>query len=153
MSDHGHRRGAGLTRFFRRERATEQGTNTEDRQILIGDGLARDPLRVAVARQTERSPGENRRVLEDLLKIGQRLVFRIRPHHFRWPRVGRTDPRRRSGRAGARASSRSALANGSGFRRTALTTANIAVFAPMPSASVSTATAVKPGDRANHRNA
>ena len=34
---------------------------------------------------------------------------------------------------------------GNGRRSTALTMLKIAVFAPMPSASVSTATAVKPG--------
>src|SRR2546426_485673 len=40
---------------------------------------------------------------------------------------------------------RSVSLNGNGRRRMALTTLKIAVFAPMPSASVSTATAVKPG--------
>jgi hypothetical protein len=34
---------------------------------------------------------------------------------------------------------------GSGFNRTAFTTVKMAVLAPMPSASVRTATAVKPG--------
>ncbi len=42
--------------------------------------------------------------------------------------------------------SRSGAANGSGRRSTALTMLNIAVQAPMPSPSVSSATVVKPGD-------
>src|SRR5690348_7587544 len=42
---------------------------------------------------------------------------------------------------------------GSGLSRTALTTLKMAVFAPMPSASVSTATAVKPGCFNNWRMA
>src|SRR2546423_9287058 len=42
---------------------------------------------------------------------------------------------------------------GSGLSRTALTTVKMAVFAPMPSASVSTATAVKPGFFSNWRKA
>src|SRR6266540_3381616 len=41
--------------------------------------------------------------------------------------------------------SRPGSLNGGGRSSTALTTLKIAVFAPMPSASVSTATAVKPG--------
>src|SRR2546425_1147383 len=41
--------------------------------------------------------------------------------------------------------SRSGSRYGRGCNNTALTTLKIAVFAPMPSASVSTATAVKPG--------
>src|SRR3989454_12001952 len=49
--------------------------------------------------------------------------------------------------------SRPGSLNGSGRRRTALTTLKIAVFAPMPSASVSTATAVKPGFFSNWRKA
>ena len=41
--------------------------------------------------------------------------------------------------------------NGSGRRRMVLTKLKMAVFAPMPSASVSTATAVKPGFFSNWR--
>jgi hypothetical protein len=40
---------------------------------------------------------------------------------------------------------------GSGFRSTAWTTLKIAVFTPMPSASVITATVVKPGLLASMR--
>src|SRR4030095_9767621 len=40
---------------------------------------------------------------------------------------------------------RSGAGNGSGFRMTAFTTANIAALAPMPTASVATAIAAKPG--------
>src|SRR5437660_4501415 len=43
--------------------------------------------------------------------------------------------------------------NGGGRSSTALTTLKIAVFAPMPSASVSTATMVKPGFFSNWRKA
>jgi hypothetical protein len=43
--------------------------------------------------------------------------------------------------------------NGAGRSSTALMTLKIAVFAPMPSASVSTATAVKPGFLSNCRQA
>src|SRR5437016_10260426 len=43
--------------------------------------------------------------------------------------------------------------NGSGRRRMVLTKLKMAVFAPMPSASVSTATAVKPGFFSNWRKA
>ena len=42
---------------------------------------------------------------------------------------------------------RSARGNGSGASSSAWTTLKMAVFAPMPSASVKTATAVKPGER------
>src|SRR5205823_8931872 len=49
--------------------------------------------------------------------------------------------------------SRSGFLKGSGRSNTALTTLKIAVFAPMPSASVSTATAVKPGFFSNWRRA
>src|SRR5439155_7684992 len=49
--------------------------------------------------------------------------------------------------------SRSGSRYGSGRSKTALTTLKIAVFAPMPSASVSTATAVKPGFFSNWRKA
>src|SRR6266513_5015913 len=52
------------------------------------------------------------------------------------PRLGLTEAIRTS-RSGSR--------YGSGRSNTALTTLKMAVFAPMPSASVSTATAVKPG--------
>ena len=45
------------------------------------------------------------------------------------------------------------LGNGSGRRRTALTTEKIAVGAPMPSASVSSATAANPGPARELRNA
>ena len=48
---------------------------------------------------------------------------------------------------------RSGSGNGSGRRRTALTTEKIAVFAPTPSASVMTAAAVKPGRFASARAA
>jgi hypothetical protein len=47
--------------------------------------------------------------------------------------------------------SRSGSANGSGFSRTPRTTLKIAVLAPIPSASVSTATAVKSGARTSLR--
>ena len=49
--------------------------------------------------------------------------------------------------------SRSGLAYGSGFRSTASTTVKIAVFAPMPSVSVRSAAAVKPGRPAEHAEA
>src|SRR2546427_7802329 len=49
--------------------------------------------------------------------------------------------------------SRSGSLNGNGRSSTALTTLKMAVFAPMPSASVSTATAVKPGFFSNCRMA
>src|SRR5881392_913164 len=49
--------------------------------------------------------------------------------------------------------SRSAAGNGNGRSNTPFTTLKIAVFAPMPSASVSTATAVKPGFFSNWRRA
>src|SRR5437016_6108390 len=49
--------------------------------------------------------------------------------------------------------SRSGSRYGRGRSSTALTTLKIAVFAPMPSASVSTATAVKPGFLSNWRKA
>src|SRR5256884_2751460 len=49
--------------------------------------------------------------------------------------------------------SRSAAGKGNGRSSTALTTLKIAVFAPMPSASVSTATMVKPGFFSNWRKA
>ncbi len=46
---------------------------------------------------------------------------------------------------------RSESATGKGFSSTALTTVKMVVFAPMPIASVRTATAVKPGFFANMR--
>src|SRR5216110_2398466 len=49
--------------------------------------------------------------------------------------------------------SRSGFLKGSGRSRTPLMTLKIAVFAPMPSASVSTATAVKPGFFSSWRKA
>src|SRR5437773_578136 len=49
--------------------------------------------------------------------------------------------------------SRSGFLKGSGRSSTALTKLKMAVFAPMPSASVSTATAVKPGFFSNWRKA
>src|SRR5438128_12541513 len=49
--------------------------------------------------------------------------------------------------------SRSAAGNGNGRSSTPLTTLKMAVFAPMPRASVSTATAVKPGFFSNWRKA
>src|SRR6266550_7249055 len=49
--------------------------------------------------------------------------------------------------------SRSGSLNGNGRSNTASTTLKMAVFAPMPSASVSTATAVKPGFFSNWRKA
>src|SRR5437762_11687494 len=48
---------------------------------------------------------------------------------------------------------RSESGYGRGFSKTPLTRLNIAVFAPMPSASVCTATAVKPGFFSNWRKA
>jgi hypothetical protein len=47
--------------------------------------------------------------------------------------------------------SRSGSGKGSGRSRTALTTLKMAVVAPMPSASVTAATAVKPGERRSRR--
>src|SRR6266513_1374509 len=49
--------------------------------------------------------------------------------------------------------SRSGFLKGNGRSSTALTTLKMAVFAPMPSASVSTATALKPGFFSNWRMA
>src|SRR5256885_5613267 len=49
--------------------------------------------------------------------------------------------------------SRSGSGPGMGFNSVELTTLKMAVFAPMPSASVSTATAVKPGFFSNWRKA
>src|SRR5207249_9281147 len=49
--------------------------------------------------------------------------------------------------------SRSASGKGNGRNKTPFTTLKMAVFAPMPSASVSTATAVKPGFFRNCRKA
>jgi hypothetical protein len=49
--------------------------------------------------------------------------------------------------------SREGSRSGSGFSSTPCTTLKIAVDAPMPSASVSTATAVNPGVRASMRHA
>src|SRR5437879_2521359 len=49
--------------------------------------------------------------------------------------------------------SRSAFGKGRRRKRTALITLNTAVFAPIPSASVSTATAVKPGFFSSWRKA
>src|SRR5213080_766194 len=49
--------------------------------------------------------------------------------------------------------SRSEAGNGNGRNKTPFTTVKIAVFAPMPSASVNTATAVKPGFFNNWRKA
>src|SRR5205809_5107779 len=49
--------------------------------------------------------------------------------------------------------SRTGSSNGGGRSTTALITLNIAVLAPIPSASVSTATAVKPGFLSNWRKA
>src|SRR5262249_36391516 len=51
------------------------------------------------------------------------------------------------------ATSRSGDGNGSGFNNTALTTLKMAVFAPIPSASVTTATRVNPGDLRSWRKA
>src|SRR6476660_3286864 len=51
------------------------------------------------------------------------------------------------------AASRSGDGNGSGFNNTALTTLKMAVFAPIPSARVSTATRVNPGDFRSWRKA
>jgi hypothetical protein len=48
--------------------------------------------------------------------------------------------------------SRSASANGKGLSSTALTTAKIAVLAPMPRASVATAMAVNAGARPSSRS-
>jgi hypothetical protein len=48
---------------------------------------------------------------------------------------------------------RSGSGYGSGFSKTAFTTVKMAVLAPMPSASVRTATAVKPGFLRSVRNA
>ena len=49
--------------------------------------------------------------------------------------------------------SRDGSANGSGRRRMPRTTLKIAVFAPMPIASVNAATSVKPGERRSVRTA
>src|SRR4029077_18849166 len=49
--------------------------------------------------------------------------------------------------------SRSACGKGNGRRSTPSTTEKIAVFAPIPSARVRTATTVKPGDLRSWRNA
>jgi hypothetical protein len=49
--------------------------------------------------------------------------------------------------------SSSGLEKGSGLRSTAFTTEKMAVLAPMPRASVATATAAKPGLRASIRSA
>src|SRR6476620_5474655 len=51
------------------------------------------------------------------------------------------------------ATRRSGDGNGSGFNNTALTTLKMAVFAPIPSASVSTAIKVNPGDLRSWRRA
>ena len=51
------------------------------------------------------------------------------------------------------ATNRPASLKGSGWRSTPFTTLKIALFAPMPSTSVSTATAVKPGFFSSIRNA
>ena len=51
------------------------------------------------------------------------------------------------------ATRRSGWGNGNGRSRTALMTLNIAVFAPMPSASVMMATRLKPGDLRSVRQA
>jgi len=48
--------------------------------------------------------------------------------------------------------SSSGASTGRGVSRSVFTTPNIAVFAPMPSASESTATAVNPGLRASTRS-
>src|SRR5882762_4159503 len=49
--------------------------------------------------------------------------------------------------------SRSGFSTGMGWKKTALTTVKIAVLAPMPRASVTTATMVNPGDLRKPRNA
>ena len=58
-----------------------------------------------------------------------------------------------SGRVSLILTSRSGSRYGSGRSRTAFTTLKIAVLAPMPSARVSTAIAVNPGERASCRTA
>ena len=73
----------------------------------------------------------------------------VRPTTRRRPPPAPSD----GGRCSTIRTTRSESGNGKGRNRTAFTTVKIAVFAPMPSASVSTATSVKPGLFASVRTA
>jgi hypothetical protein len=66
---------------------------------------------------------------------------------------GATGPRAARGGRSQTITRRSGSGNGSGRISVASTSANIALFAPMPSASVMAASAVNPGARRNCRSA
>jgi hypothetical protein len=131
-------------RFIVRQQSTEQRFESEHRHQIRRDPVDAGGFGFAVERQNS----------VPLLKRGDALehgALALPVQHVQ-PEL-RESVRPRLGLTEAIRTSRSGLRYGSGRSNTALTTLKIAVLAPMPNASVSTATAVKPGFFSNWRKA
>ena len=130
--------------FLGTKRPAQRGLHAEHREVVPRDGFAGQLLRRAGFREA----------LRDRIDAGEafeRLRVADVVHE-----VGRRHSAARTGRCSLIShsdTSRSGATYGSGRSMTASTTLKTAVLAPMPSASVATATAVKPGDFRSSRSA
>ena len=130
------------------EPAAEQRLHAERFEHAGGDGNARHLLGLAVARHGRDAGRPEPDALEHA------VLFRVRDKHRR----RRGSPPRSSGNSAPGASCQiattsSASGYASGSSSTLLTTANVAVAAPLPIASVATATSVIAGLRSSERSA
>ena len=142
LADHRDARRAGAI-FVGGERAADHRLQADRLEHLRRHEAADQPLGLIAAGQVEHRAAIDAEVLEDLVLLAPVLKIRPRDRH----------------RLARRASSppsimmRSMSAYGYGRSITASTTLKIAVVAPMPSASVSMTTAVKPGALRSVRSA
>ena len=126
------------------------GAHAEHVEEVVGDADAAQPFRRRRSRSSS-GAARSRRTRSRRPSASKRAVLFA-------PRLEGVDARRPGRQAAWCLRSRSrpgdpGSRNGSGRSSTALTMLNIAVQAPMPSASVSSATAAKPGDLASWRTA
>ena len=131
------------------EVAAVQERHAERRQEVVGDAELRSrsgsPVPVMVGAQIVGEREVRRRATRSSVLPVAPALERVRPRRaIRQTARRRCSRSRRAGRA---------RANGSGFSTTALTMPNMAVQAPMPSASVAMATNAKPGARRSCRTA
>ena len=139
FADDDHRGGhLGGLLFVGREGPAHERRHAEHRKESVRHPGTADPHRLLVSREVGVVPGVGGEPLDRPHVAPVVLEFRLRDVPVRLLRAGNPRCRRDRGRAAARSS-------------TPLTTLKIAALAPMPSARVSSTTAVKPGVRASPR--
>ena len=129
------------------KRAADRWLHIKDVEELRADLQSLDILRTLFVNERITATAIDRHAVERPVLISEIEEVRIRKQLNRWDLSGSLRfvlPI---------ATSRFGDGNGSGFNNTALTTLKIAVFAPIPSARVSTATRVNPGDLRSWRKA